>query len=51
MDPTTKAYMTRRLTEGKTKPEVMRCLKRYVVREIFAAIQPSPSPDPAQLAA
>lgn len=51
MDPATKAYMTRRLTEGKTKPEVMRCLKRYVVREIFAAVQPSPSPDPAQLAA
>lgn len=51
MDPATRAYMTRRLTEGKTKPEVMRCLKRYVVREIFAAIQPIPVPDPALFAA
>jgi hypothetical protein len=32
-------YMARRLAEGKTKKEVMRCLKRYVVREIYATIQ------------
>ena len=31
--------MARRLAEGKTKKEVMRCLKRYVVREISATIQ------------
>jgi transposase len=31
----TQAYMTRRLAEGKTKPEIMRCLKRYVAREVF----------------
>ena len=31
--------MARRLAEGTTKKEVMRCLKRYVAREIYATIQ------------
>lgn len=31
----TRAYMTRRLAEGKTKPEIIRCLKRAVAREIY----------------
>jgi transposase len=34
-DPTTKAYVERRTKEGKTKTEIMRCLKRYVARETF----------------
>ncbi len=34
-DPTTKAYVERRTKEGKTKSEIMRCLKRYVARETF----------------
>jgi hypothetical protein len=34
----TKAYMRRRLTEGKSKAEVIRCLKRYVVREIYQVL-------------
>src|SRR5918995_1473141 len=29
------AYMQRRLAEGRTKPEIIRALKRYVAREIF----------------
>jgi len=32
--PKTRAYMTRRLAEGLTKKEVIRCLKRYIIREI-----------------
>lgn len=28
-------YVRRRAAEGKNKPEIMRCLKRYVAREIF----------------
>jgi transposase len=32
-DPRTRAYMTRRLAEGRSKPEVIRILKRYVARE------------------
>ncbi|MEU7902218.1 IS110 family transposase [Actinoplanes sp. NPDC049118] len=31
----TKDYVARRTTEGKTKTEIMRCLKRYVAREAF----------------
>jgi transposase len=34
-DPRTKAYLTRRLAEGRSKPEVIRILKRYVAREIY----------------
>jgi transposase len=32
----TRTYVTRRITEGKTKPEIMRCLKRHITREIWA---------------
>jgi hypothetical protein len=32
----TKVYMRGRLTEGKSKAEVIRCLERYVAREIYA---------------
>jgi hypothetical protein len=31
----TRDYVARRLTEGKTKPEIMRCLKRHLTREIW----------------
>jgi transposase len=34
-DPRTKAYMDRRLAEGRSKPEVIRVLKRYVAREVY----------------
>jgi transposase len=34
-DPTTKAYVARRTTEGKTKKEIIRCLKRHIAREIY----------------
>ena len=34
----TKDYMARRLTQGKTKKEVIRCFKRYVAREVFAVL-------------
>jgi hypothetical protein len=33
--PKTRAYATRRTTEGKTKKEIMRCLKRYIAREVY----------------
>jgi transposase len=32
------AYVTRRTTEGKTKKEIMRCLKRLLIREIYQII-------------
>jgi len=31
--------MARRTAEGKTTKEVIRCLKRYVAREVFAALR------------
>jgi transposase len=31
----TRTYVTRRITEGRTKPEIMRCLKRHITREIW----------------
>lgn len=34
-DKATKDYMARRTAEGKTKKEVIRCLKRYVARQIW----------------
>jgi transposase len=36
----TRDYMARRVAEGKSKNEVMRCLKRYIAREIFHALHP-----------
>jgi transposase len=37
-EPRTVAYMNRRLAQGRTKPEIFRCLKRYIAREIYAAL-------------
>ena len=31
----TKAYAARRMEEGRSKPEIMRCLKRFIAREVF----------------
>jgi transposase len=35
----TKRYIARRTQEGKTKKEIIRCLKRAVVRELYRALQ------------
>jgi transposase len=37
-DVRTKTYLQRRMEEGKTKTEVIRCLKRYVAREVFGIL-------------
>jgi transposase len=37
-DQLTMDYLARRLREGKSKKEAIRCLKRYVAREVFAAL-------------
>lgn len=37
-DPRTKAYVERRTKEGLSKPEIIRCLKRYVARETYALL-------------
>ncbi len=40
--PPTKAYIARRISEGKTKREAMRCLKRYYARHLFRLLEGSP---------
>lgn len=42
-DPRTQAYVARRTAEGKTMREIVRCLKRYVAREIYALLTHPPS--------
>jgi transposase len=34
----TQAYITRRRAEGKTDPEIRRCLKRYIARELYRCL-------------
>ena len=33
--PATRAYVDRRTAQGLSKKEIMRCLKRYVAREVY----------------
>jgi transposase len=48
-DERTRRYVARRTAEGKNKWEIMRCLKRYIAREVYrvllspAAAEPPPS--------
>lgn len=39
-DPRTQNYLQRRLLEGKTRREIIRCIKRYIAREMFTLITP-----------
>ena len=48
----TRAYAARRQTEGKSRREIIRCLKRYIAREVFALLtKPQPAPVVADLRA
>jgi transposase len=38
-DPRTQAYVAKRITEGHSKLEAIRCLKRYIAREVFSLIK------------
>jgi transposase len=53
-DARTRDYVSRRTSEGLTKKEIIRCLKRYIAREIYRALlavvpqaQDVPSPEVA----
>jgi transposase len=37
--PPTIAYVNRRTADGLSKPDIMRCLKRYVARELLPLIR------------
>jgi transposase len=41
-DPRTRTYVDKRISQGKSKREAIRCLKRYIAREVYAAL-PQPA--------
>ncbi|MEO6712090.1 MAG: IS110 family transposase [Mycobacteriales bacterium] len=41
--PRTRDYIARRTAEGKTPREIRRCLKRYITRELYRALQATPA--------
>ncbi|MEV0597667.1 IS110 family transposase [Nonomuraea cavernae] len=45
-DDRTRQYLQRRTTEGKTRREVIRCLKRYVAREVYSIIKKATADHP-----
>ncbi len=49
VDPRTRDYVARRTAEGLSKREIMRCLKRYVAREVHHLLtgKAGSAPDPA----
>jgi transposase len=42
-DPRTRAYTERRTKEGMSKKEIIRCLKRYLARELYQLITAEPA--------
>jgi transposase len=43
-DPRTRAYVERRTREGKSKKEIIRCLKRYAARELYRLVAAAADP-------
>ena len=43
-DPVTRAYLDRRISEGKTKREAIRCLKRYIARDVYKILTQMKTP-------
>jgi transposase len=39
IDPATRAYITRRTTEGLSSKDITRCLKRYIARQLYRTLQ------------
>jgi transposase len=40
-DPRTRAYAERRTKQGKTTREILRCVKRYLARELLPLLKPT----------
>jgi transposase len=40
-DPRTRAYVERRTTEGLSKKDIIRCLKRMIARELYYVLRPA----------
>jgi transposase len=43
-DQRTRDYVERRTKEGLSKPEIIRCLKRYLAREVYQLLAKPPAP-------
>lgn len=43
VDAETKAYIARRVSEGKSEREAVRCLKRYLARSLFRQLEATPA--------
>jgi transposase len=39
--PPTRAYAVRRTKQGRSKKEIIRCLKRYVARQVYPHLRPA----------
>ena len=48
-DPATRAYVARRTADGLSKPEILRCLKRYLARELYPLLVRNPALRPASV--
>ncbi|BAE46150.1 putative transposase (plasmid) [Rhodococcus erythropolis PR4] len=40
LDPKTQVYVEKKISEGHSKLEAIRCLKRYLAREIYYLLNP-----------
>ncbi|MES4891281.1 IS110 family transposase [Streptomyces sp. NPDC096012] len=49
LDPATKAYVARRISEGKSARDAQRCLKRNVCRQIFKILERRNQPNAEEL--
>ncbi|MBT2588344.1 hypothetical protein [Arthrobacter sp. ISL-95] len=41
-DPATKDYVAKRTSQGRTKKEIIRSLKRYITRQIHRTLNTAP---------
>jgi transposase len=48
-DPATQRYVARRTAEGLSTPEILRCLKRYIARQLYPLLTGDPAAAPATL--
>ena len=44
IDPETKTYIARRVSEGKSERDAVRCLKRYLARSLYRLLETTPTP-------
>ena len=45
--PETRLYVERRTKQGLSKLDILRCLKRYIAREVYHHLTDPPAPTPA----